>query len=513
MKRKIAVVLCFVIFMTLLCGYYKYQNKIKDMLLPGITAGDEIAGVIACADDNPGINYDIKGYLKDGAFILFLPVRCDLSAVQFYAVDENGRRLEKIQHDFNAEKTMLVGGVAVTAMKSQVPSLEIVFNKGSLSELEASADHSVYAFGNMTISASDTEVLAKGYEAVLHSKNGKNGSAGTMSMRGHGNITWGLDKKSYNIFAENEMSLLGMKPADNWVLLANAEDYSLLRNEVFLDLAGEVSGTFTPECRPVDLFVEGEYRGLYLLTQRVEISKASVDIVKGRDVLYRWGMLGEDKYKLDTDLFRDEETKVVEVIDSAGVPEDYARAQQFMEELSQPGDEYLEMTDITSFARYYWLQEFAKNTDATSRSFYTVWKNDSQKMYAEPVWDMDRTAGVVEPFMRPADYLYPTEWAVRKEEWFTALFEKESFREEVKRVYLEENLDRIFAEAVQGIPAKRDYIRPSADMNFIRWEVLSKEQNNQIVRYMGVSTFDTQTEWLYEWLSQRREWLRENLDL
>lgn len=515
MKRKITVVITLLLIAAALLLYSKYQNEISDLMLPGISADSNIALVTAYSEDNPGLAYDIKGYFKDGGFIFFLPVRCDASRLVFYALDEDGKRLDKFVHDFYAENFMTVGEVTVTAMISKIPSLEIRLSKGSLLEVEESEDHSIYAFGDMTMSASDEEVISKGYEGVMHSRNGKRGSAGTMSLRGHGNISWEAEKKSYNIYAENDMSLLGMRSTDKWVLLANADDYSLLRNEVFLELSQKLLGRYAPQFRQVDLFIDGEYRGLYLLTQKVEISKASVDIIKGRDVLYRWGMLGEDKYKLDMsrNLFRDELTNVVEVMDSQGSSEDYDRAQSFIASISDEGDGYLQLMDTDSFARYYWIQEFAKNTDATSRSFYTVWKYDDNKMYAEPVWDMDRTAGVVEPFARPVDYIYPTGWAVRQEEWFVPLFEKESFVKEVQRVYEENHLAAVFDECAEGVSAKAEYIRASANMNFTRWDILSKEQNNQIVRYMGESTFDTQVQWLMEWLRQRSEWILENLDL
>ncbi len=514
MKKKVMVLAIFIFMMLGMCFIYRYGNRIEDLSLPGVEAGQHISDVCAYADDNEGMNCDIHGFSKDGAMVLFLPTRVDASGLIFYALDENGTKMARIEHDFSAENAMLVGDTTVLVMQSSLPSVEISLQKGTLEEVEDSKSHEVYAYGNMVITASDEMANIYGCEEVTKTRDKDRGSYASMSIRGHGNISWKNDKKGYNVFTENEMSILGMKPGESWVLLANAEDYSLLRNEVFLELAQKLGIEYTPECRQVDLFVDGEYRGLYLLTERVEVSDNSVNIRPEQDYLYRWGMYGKGGYTLSTDVFRNEDTKVVEVIDEKKperVEAAYSIAQSFISAIENTAsDEYLEQTDLDSFARYYWIQEFAKNTDATSRSFYTVYRQPEGKMYVTSVWDMDRTAGAIEPFERAVDYIYPTGYAVREEEWFVPLFAHADFSERVDEIYAEENLAEVFRECAQDVYSKAEYIRPSANMNFTRWDVLKNEQNNQIVRYMGESTFDTQVEWLAEWLRQRTEWFEEN---
>lgn len=69
-----------------------------------------------------------------------------------------------------------------------------------------------------------------------------------------------------------------MGKAKKWILLANAYDSSHLRNKIVLDASAAVGPPYTPECRWVDLYLNGEYAGLYLLTERNEVDSQRVDI-------------------------------------------------------------------------------------------------------------------------------------------------------------------------------------------------------------------------------------------
>jgi len=504
-------------FLAIACFYILYIvcQRGSGNSLPGVSSDSQVAGIVVPADENEGISYDVSGFLKDGGYILFLPTRASLSSVVFYAVDSEGRYLERYEHDFSQEGVLIGESIPVASMKSPLPTLEISFGngKGDLEDIESSKDHSVWSYGDMVLSCGDEMADENGWEAEVMSRDGSWRTPASLGMRGHGNITWELDKKAYNIKLENAMDLLGMGKACDWILLANSDDYSLIRNEVFLNLAKEMGISYQSELQQIDLFIDGDYRGTYSLATRVQIDSARVGIARDHDYLFKWGLQDENSHPVVSETFRDEYTSVVEVMDNLDdgkTDEALAIAQHFITEIETASeDDPLSDIDLTSFARYYWVQEFAKNTDATSRSFYTIWHADEGVMEVGPVWDMDRTAGVVEPFERGPDYLYPTNWAVREEEWFVPLFKNKAFVAEVRRVYEEEDLKDIFSECVYEIPERIENIRQSANMNFIRWDVLGVEQNNHILKWMGESTFDTQTEWVMAWLSQRCDFIEE----
>lgn len=98
-------------------------------------------------------------------------------------------------------------------------------------------------------------------------------------MRGRGNSTWGYsEKKPYQITLAERASLLGMPAAKRWVLLANAYDPTLLCNQTVFSIAQSAGMPYTPESRQVELYINGEYRGCYLLSEKVEVDENRVNI-------------------------------------------------------------------------------------------------------------------------------------------------------------------------------------------------------------------------------------------
>lgn len=517
MKRQILLLISIVVVATGFLLLHRYANHIDRAFLPGVTTEDTFAGVVVPADENQNLLYDVKGFVSENQITLFLPCRMDASNVVYYSVDQDGKYLERFQNDF-LKTPGLILDIPVVAMQSELPTMELsVQDKyGTLEDVESSADHSVYAYGDMILEARDDVAKSMGIDSVTKSRDQKKGTPGSMSFRGRGNITWLEDKKPYALKLEQEMDLLGMGESRNWVLLANAADYSLLRNEVFYNLAQDMNMPYAPQIEQIDLFINGEYRGTYSLCTKVEIASNRVSIKRDRDFLFRFGLPGgENTFAIQSTSYEDEETKVAEVCDSKD--EQAAKnakplAQRFIDEIEDINSNSIQdFIDLTGFAKYYWIQEFAKNTDATARSFYTCYIADAGKMKIGPVWDMDRTAGVIEPYLREYDYLYPTEFAVRHEDWFVPLFEHPEFAEEVNRVYREDGINQAFQKAVEELPDRIAHIRSSANMNFVRWKVLDVPQNNKIVSLMGNSSYDAQTGWLTEWLKQRAEWIEEEM--
>ena len=117
-------------------------------------------------------------------------------------------------------------------------------------------------------------------EEVLLSLMDKDGSRDLAGMRarirGRGNSTWLVEKKPYRIEMDRETPLLGMEKAKHWLLLANAYDATNLKNKLVFDLAERLFQDWSPEGKFVDVYFNGEYRGLYLLAEKVEVDTGRV---------------------------------------------------------------------------------------------------------------------------------------------------------------------------------------------------------------------------------------------
>ncbi len=98
----------------------------------------------------------------------------------------------------------------------------------------------------------------------------KSGKPPVAAMKGRGNYSWSFDKKSFTVKLDSKANLCGMGNSKKWALVANHYDKSLLRNTVADFLGSKLTNlAWTPESRPVDLWVNGSYRGSYILIERI----------------------------------------------------------------------------------------------------------------------------------------------------------------------------------------------------------------------------------------------------
>ena len=102
------------------------------------------------------------------------------------------------------------------------------------------------------------------------------------SMKGRGNTSWEYyDKKPYNICLKETADLLGMGEGKNWALLTNTSDLSYLKNWTAFELARRCGLENTPDSRFLSLYVNGEYLGLYQLTEKIEIARNRIELAEG----------------------------------------------------------------------------------------------------------------------------------------------------------------------------------------------------------------------------------------
>ena len=68
--------------------------------------------------------------------------------------------------------------------------------------------------------------------------------------------------------------------AKKWVLFANMYDKTLLRNRIGYQMSTIFGLKYTPACHYVDVILNGDYKGNYLLCDQIEVDKNRVDITK-----------------------------------------------------------------------------------------------------------------------------------------------------------------------------------------------------------------------------------------
>lgn len=97
-------------------------------------------------------------------------------------------------------------------------------------------------------------------------------------IKGRGNSSWNYDKKSYNIKFDKKTDLLGMGKAKKWSLIAGFPDPVQIKNAIGSELSKLFGLNFTPDYNFVDLYINKEYYGNYLVVDPVEIGNNRIDI-------------------------------------------------------------------------------------------------------------------------------------------------------------------------------------------------------------------------------------------
>lgn len=271
---------------------------------------------------------------KDGKRYLFLPSGADLASFKLDFDDEvfsnvtlsnsNGSiavtsgvpfDMTKLVADNSIETEVTVS--AVTAAGTQIQSFSVMKSANVRSLFLTSSDPVNY--GRAYVDQDKNNKKAKG-SAVMLSSDGTVDYDGTLSqIKGRGNTTFThFVKKPYQIKLDKKFELLeGAGKSKTWVLLANMADPSLVRNAISLDIAVQMGITYTTPYESLDLYYDGEYRGTYMLTEKVQLDSSRIDISNTDDL--------NEEANIDNPAYEAEESVNVSLADPSKQAEEGAK--------------------------------------------------------------------------------------------------------------------------------------------------------------------------------------------
>lgn len=300
-------------------------------------------------------------------------------------------------------------------------------------------------------------------------------------IRGHGNATWEMEKKPYNIYLERSAGLLGMNGASKWILLANAYDETNLRSKLINDFIKKTEPYegFSTECEFVDLYLNGEYRGLYLCCPD---TAANMNNTIGDDIEYFFGTASASQVKAsDTNNFEINTGAWIEVKLPDICSKDKLKSlKSYLKEMQsvllnddgspQTNKNWEDYIDLDSWARKYLIEEIFLNCDtAGSQNFYIGKK--SEKIYIGTCWDYDGTLGSVAYMSDPHCFVANRDWVDqgRYTPWYNALWKKEKFRSYVIDLYKTTFLSSLTDLTDNDIPDGAALIAKASENNALRW--------------------------------------------
>lgn len=220
----------------------------------------------------------------------------------------------------------------------------------------------------------------------------------TGRIRGRGNSSWlWYDKKPYRLKLDEKSKILGLRSNKDWNLLANYRDATDLMNTFVFEL-GQLAGlNYTNNTRYVEITLNGDYIGLYQLTETIEAAKDRVNIDKDNGIIL--SLDADDGPELSpgaTDNFWSAVYYMPCCVKNPDKPT-AAQVQAVMDEFEEleyavyqhDYDEFSDLADIDAFINYMLIQEFVYNVEvAAPRSIY-LYKDVNQKWSFGPLWDFD----------------------------------------------------------------------------------------------------------------------------
>ena len=252
--------------------------------------------------------------------------------------------------------------------------------------------------------ADGSEITSRDYYTPCHLSLGGLGSfsnySGTGGIRGRGNSSflW-YDKKPFRVKLDDKHKILGLPKAKSWVLLANYRDVTDMMNTFVFEMGEALGLAYTNHTRYVELFVNGDYRGVYQLTEQVQQNSNRVAISKDRGILISLDVddgPGENPYADDnfwSEVYRmpvsvkypDDEYFTTNTVDSVravfGELEHAIKSKNY--------EQVKELLDIPSFIKYLQIQEFVYNVELSAPRSIFMYKDGDGKWFMGPLWDFD----------------------------------------------------------------------------------------------------------------------------
>lgn len=302
-------------------------------------------------------------------------------------------------------------------------------------------------------------------------------SARIQTIYGRGNSTWDQPKKPYSLELTQSADLLGMGSAKKWILLANFLDPTNMGNKMSYDFASAVGCAYTPECQWTDLYLNGNYAGLYLISERNEVDPQRINISKDNSFLISMENESRSIGRNYSSFISDRDSFMR--IHHSGIPEDRIQKiwQSAEDAIYAPdgidpatGKHWQDLIDLDSWVQQYLLWEVFMDWDAAALSAFFYYDGDSDTVFAGPIWDMDRILNQ-EPVNTPNILVAGRKYIWNREQvnLFYALYQKEPFHQRVRELYWQVYRPLLEELMENGMQTYLAQSLAAGEMNYARW--------------------------------------------
>lgn len=324
------------------------------------------------------------------------------------------------------------------------------------------------------------------------------------NIRYRGNSSMKFDKKGYLLQLidkkgeDNPEKVMGMDKHSEWALHGPYLDKTLLRNYLWYHISGEIMDS-APDSRFCELFVDGEYKGVYVMVESpsrgdkgrmqfkktkkdkdytgyiVRLDKGSKNPLQNLDSFTKYTMNTGLDPGLKLEIIYPGKNRLNETLQEY-VRRDLSKFEKALYSYDYDSKRYGYSTyiDVDSFVNYYIINEFTQNYDAGNMSTY-LYKGykDKLKMY---VWDFNSANDYYKYKTNIEDFQF--QWNT----WYFMLMKDEKFTDRIisryhylRRHYLNEEYLLSYIDDIV------DYLGDAIDRNYEVWGYTFKEEKDILV--------------------------------
>jgi hypothetical protein len=426
------------------------------------------------------------------------------------------------------------------------------FSSSNLPLVIITTDHGARIVDEPKIPA-DMKIIYNGAGKRNYITDSANVYSGRIGIEIRGSYSALFAQKPYGIETRDSagnnrnVSILGM-PADNdWVLLANYLDKTFLRNVIAFDLFKKM-GHYSTRMRYVEVIVNNEYQGIYLLGEKIKQGKGRVDIAKlnpfdnsGNDVTGGY-IIKNDYYSGDYDSWisnfspLNKRGSKVHFVYHDPKPDELTSQQKtyiqgFINTLEtvlySPAFKsstfgYKSYINTNSFADYFILGEVSRNVDAYKKSRFFYKNKDSRGglLQSGPAWDFDWAWRDLNENCINFDATDGSGWAYRVNDcdntpvppsWEIRMLEDGVFTDLVRNRYFELRKTILSQAAIEGsIDSAASLLNEAQTRHFDKWKILGVNPGPPETGFQP-ATYSGEIQKFKDWINRRLTWLDANM--
>ena len=351
-------------------------------------------------------------------------------------------------------------------------------------------------------------------------------------------LSYGFETWDYTGIAI-DTSLMGLPAEKDWILYAPYNDKTAMRNVMTYHLANEM-GNYASRTKYCELFVNGEYQGIYVLMEKIKRGADRVDIAKlqptdiaGDDLTGGYilkvdkltGSAAGDAWYSNFQMMNNDSVRFIyhypKASEIINVQKEYIKnyidsfyVALYGPNFTDPINGYRKYIKTETFVDFLLLNEVAKNIDRYSTYLHKEKDSDGGLLRMGPAWDFNLAwwnCNYCDGYTFTGHwYEYEAECSHIIPKWWSRLMEDPQFQSEVRCRY-DTQRQTILSETYlfNYIDSLANYLQNAQVNHFSRWQILGFYTWPNPAPL--ATTYNGEIEVLKSWIQNRLDWLDANL--